>query len=128
MTGQKHLAKLIDEILPLLKSERYNYEVTKEICTLCFQYVYFKETALFSYVVMSIFNELNNYITDVVWNLGKSFGVTAQDREEERISKYFRDDFINYLEHMKKSTEDLNMLHGVLTDMICKWRTFKRER
>jgi len=77
---------------------------------------------------MSIFNELNNYITDVVWNLGKSFGVTAQNREEERVSKYFRDDFIHYLEHVKKPTEDLNMLHSVLTDMICKWLTFKREK
>jgi hypothetical protein len=127
MTGQNHLVKLIDEILPLLKNEIYNYEVTKEICTLCLQYVHFKETALFSYVVMSIFNELNNYITDVVWNLGKSFGVTAQNREEERISKYLRDDFTNYLQYLKKPTEDLNMLHSVLTDMICKWLTFKRE-
>lgn len=31
MTGQNHLVKLIDEILPLLKNEIYNYEVTKEI-------------------------------------------------------------------------------------------------
>lgn len=128
MTGQNHLVKLIDEILPLLKNEIYNYEVTKEICTLCLQYVHFKETALFSYVVMSIFNELNNYITDVAWNLGKSFGVTAQNREEERISKYLRDDFTNYLQYLKKPTEDLNMLHSVLTDMICKWLTFKREK
>lgn len=127
MTGQKHLVKVIADVLPLLKSERYNYDMTKEICALCSQYVHFKETALFSYVVMSIFNELNIYITDVVWELGKSFGITAQNREEERISEYFRDDFINYLEHMKKSTEDLNMLHSVLTDMIYKWITFKRE-
>ena len=128
MTGQKPLVKLIAEILPLLKSERYDYDVTKKICRLCLQYVHFKETVLFSYVVMSIFNELNNYIADVVWDLAKSFGASAQNREEERISNYFRDDFINYLEHVKKHTEDLNMLHNVLTDMIYKWLTFKREK
>lgn len=127
MSGQKQLVDLIEKILPHLRNETYNYDVTKEVCTLCIPYVHIKETALFSYVIHSIFNELNDYIADVVWDLGKSFGSNAQDREEERISKYLRDEYINDLQYLKKSTEDLEVLHKVLTDLICKWLTFERE-
>lgn len=127
MNTQNHLVELIDKILPHLKNRIYNYELTDEIWALCLPYVHIKETTLFSYVVMSVFNELRIYISDVVWELGKSFGVSAQNREEERISNYFRDDFINYLQSLKETTEE-NMLYYVLTDMICKWVTFEREK
>jgi hypothetical protein len=86
-----------------------------------------KDTTLFSYVLFSLFDELRNYVEDVVWDLGKMFGAAAQDKEEERISNSLQGDFISNLQILKENPQDSKELHRILSDMICKWITFDRE-
>jgi hypothetical protein len=127
MSGQTILVELIGKIIPFLRKEKYDYKVAEEICELCLPYLSIKETTLFSYVVLSIFDELRVYIEDVVEELGKMFGIAAQNGEEERISNYLQEDFINHLQTLKEQSQDSKELHRILTDMIHKWLTFEKE-
>ena len=127
MSGQTILVELIGKTIPFLRKEKYDYKVAEEICELCLPYLSIKETTLFSYVVLSIFDELRVYIEDVVEELGKLFGISAQNGEEERISNYLQEDFINHLQTLKEQPQDSKELHWILTDMIHKWLTFEKE-
>ncbi|NQE53986.1 hypothetical protein C5S29_10380 [ANME-1 cluster archaeon GoMg3.2] len=127
MSGQTTLVELIGKIIPFLRKEKYDYKVAEEICKLCLPYLSIKETTLFSYVVLSIFDELRIYIEDVVDELGKMFGIAAQNGEEERISNYLQEDFITHLQTLKEQPQDSKELHRILSDMIHKWLTFEKE-
>jgi hypothetical protein len=126
-TGLRFLLEIINKIVPLIEREKYNHEVVEEICKSCLPYMPIKETTLFSYVLFSIFDELRIYTENTVWELGKMFGSAAQDREEERISSYLREDFISYLQTLKEKPQDAKELHRILSDMVYKWITFERE-
>ena len=127
MTEQRHLIELIDNMVPLLKQERYNHKVVEEICKLCLPYIPLKETTLFSYVLFSLFDELRIYIEDIVWELGKMFGPDAQDKEEERITHCFQEDFIGNLQTLKENPQNSKELRRILSAMIYKWITFDKE-
>lgn len=127
MSGQTILVELIGKIIPFLRKEKYDYKVAEEICKLCLPYLSIKETTLFSYVVLSIFDDLRIYIEDVVEELGKIFGIAAQNGEEKRISNYLQEDFINHLQTLKEQPQDSKELDRSLTDMIHKWLTFEKE-
>ncbi len=58
MSGQTILVELIGKIISFLRKEKYDYKVAEEICKLCLPYLSIKETTLFSYVVLSIFDDL----------------------------------------------------------------------
>ena len=118
MSGQTTLVELIGKIIPFLRKEKYDYKVAEEICKLCLPYLSIKETTLFSYVVLSIFDELRIYIEDVVDELGKMFGMAAQNGEEERISNYLQEDFITHLQTLKEQPQDSKELHRILSDMV----------
>ncbi len=59
--------------------------------------------------------------------LGKIFGIAAQNGEEKRISNYLQEDFINHLQTLKEQPQDSKELDRILTDMIPKWLTFEKE-